>query len=385
MLRFLLRVTLWAVVLPTVAGCAVYLPFNSIEHTRQESANRVGEELAPELKIPYELDEEVLEYVTGRISPGASDKHKVDQVLDLIFSGVGLEYSLTPTRDAVETFHSRRANCLAFTHLFVGIGRSQNMNPFYVEVEDYQRWSYQDGTVVSRGHIVAGMFVDGSLATYDFLPYRRKAYRDFKTIDDLTAMAHHYNNLAAEALIDGDLIAAERNLEIATRLDPDFDKAINNLGVFYLRQGRAQAAVEVYEAALVDWPENVPILTNVIRAYREVGRMADSQLMITRLEQLDHSNPFFFVSRGLAVLDGGEFERALAYMRDALRIDTEIPEVHLGLARVYLAMGQTEKSRHHVERALKLDATHFEARKFARLLNEPTSTEILMESGQPVG
>jgi Tfp pilus assembly protein PilF len=368
-----------AVSLLAASACSVYEPYDTLEHTRVESAARVGDELASDVAIPYELDDEVLDFLVGRVTPTGSEKKRVDQILDVIFTGVGLEYSLTPTRNAVETFHSGTANCLAFTHLFVGIGRSQRLNPFYVEVEDYQRWSYQEGTVVSRGHIVAGMFVDGNLATYDFLPYRPKAYRDFKTIDDLTAMAHHYNNLAAEALIDGDMVTARRNLELATRLDPDFNKAINNLGVLYLRQGDPAAAVELYENALPDHPTYVPIVTNLVRAYQDVGRVEDAQMLMTQLEGLDHANPFFFVYRGLEALEKSDYDKALSYMRDALAIDTEVPEIHLGLVKVYLATGQTQKAKHHLERALKLDATHPEARRFALMMDRRDSTPIVLD------
>jgi Tfp pilus assembly protein PilF len=363
-----------------LGACSVYAPYDTLEHTRTESATLVGEDLAADLAIPYELDDEILEYLEGRVNPTGSDKKRVDQILDVIFTGVGLEYSLTPTRNAVDTFRAGTGNCLAFTHLFVGIGRSQRLNPFYVEVEDYQRWSYQEGSVISRGHIVAGMMVDGNLETYDFLPYRPKAYRDFKPIDDLTAMAHHYNNLAAAALIDGNLVKAEENLQLATRLDPDFDKAINNLGVLYLRRGDAAKAVELYEGALADHPDDVPILTNLTHAYQILGRVGESQRLKTRLEGLDHTNPFFFVSRGLESLDRGDYDKALSYMRDALRIDTEIPEVHLGLTKVYLATGQTGKARHHVERALQLDATHPEARRFALMFAEREATEIVLDT-----
>jgi Tfp pilus assembly protein PilF len=263
--------------------------------------------------------------------------------------------------------------------LFVGIGRSQKLNPFYVEVEDFQRWSYQDGSVISRGHIVAGMVVDGNLATYDFLPYRAKGYRDFEDIDDLTAMAHHYNNLAAESLMDGDLIDAEKNLVIATRLDPDFDKAINNLGVLYMRMGELDRAVRTYEDGLVTHPKDFPMLSNLSSAYRRAGRYEDAERVATKLESMDHRNPFYFMSRGLQSLDQGDMDQALVYLRDAMKIDTEEPEVHLALAKVYLAMGDIGKSRHHVERALKLDATHPEARRLAGMLESRGSTEIRLD------
>ena len=48
--------------------------------------------------------------------------------------------------------------------------------------------------------------------------------------------------------------------------------------------------------------------------------------------------------------------------------DSELPEVHLGLVRVYLATGKMREAKHHVERALRLDATHDEARKFAAMI-----------------
>ena len=71
---------------------------------------------------------------------------------------------------------------IAVVNLFVGMAREVRLNPFYVEVTDFQRGSYRDGVVVSQGHIVAGMSVDGQLTTFDFLPYQAKAYRDFREL-----------------------------------------------------------------------------------------------------------------------------------------------------------------------------------------------------------
>ncbi len=60
--------------------------------------------------------------------------------------------------------------------------------------------------------------------------------------------------------------------------------------------------------------------------------------------------------------------QALEFMREALRRDSEVPEVHVGLVKVYLALGEMGKARHHLERALRLDATNQEARRFAVML-----------------
>src|SRR5687768_17547188 len=177
-------------------GCAVavYEPFDSVAHLHQQYAERLGPRAA-EVEVPFELDPELQAWVDARLRPGLDDEEEVGQVLDLIFHGLQLRYKLLPTRNASETFRSREGNCISFVNLFVGVARRVRLDPFYVEVQDLQRWSHREGMVVSQGHIVAGMYVKGELRTYDFLPYRPKAYRSFKPINDLAAAAHHYNNL----------------------------------------------------------------------------------------------------------------------------------------------------------------------------------------------
>jgi tetratricopeptide (TPR) repeat protein len=345
--------------------------FDSVEHLRQRYAQRAGADAAADLAVPFELDETIRTVVEERLNPAQSERRRVDQVLDFVFGWLELEYELTPTRSAVETYRARRGNCLSFVNLFVGVARELRLNPFYVEVEDYQRWNFSEGTVVSHGHIVAGLRVDGKLATYDFLPYRAKSYRDFEPITDLKATAHYYNNLGAEALLAGDLATARRLTTIATDLAPGFEKAVNNLGVTLLRAGETERALEIFEQGLEHDPENVALLTNAARAYQRLGRHGEAERLLAVLEGVHHSNPFFYVYRGELALSQGDLDAALDYMKQAFRRDGEVPEVHVGLAKVYLALGDTDRARYHVERALKLDATHGEARRYAALLSGP--------------
>jgi Tfp pilus assembly protein PilF len=80
------------------------------------------------------------------------------------------------------------------------------------------------------------------------------------------------------------------------------------------------------------------------------------------------TNPFFFLYEGEMALGRGDTTKALSYMVSALRLDSELPEVHLGLVKVYLALGDLEKARHYLARALKLDATNQDALRYAKLV-----------------
>lgn len=351
-----------------IAACSTYRYFDSAGDLRQKFAARVGAERARELLVPFELDAAHLAAVDQRLRPALDELRRVDQVLDFIFGRLALRYALTPTRNANQTFDAAEGNCLSFVNLFVGLARHLRLNPFYVEVVDFQRWNFREGMVVSQGHIVAGMYVKGELKTYDFVPYRPKSYRDFEPIDDLAATAHYYNNLGAEALFTGDFAAAQRLFTLATEVVPDFVRALNNLGVTLARQGRYAEALAVYERGLGTDPHNVALLTNQARAYQLLGRAEEAGRVLSAIDTNENSNPFFFLYRAELALAQGDTARARNYLAEALRRDSEIPEIHLGLVKLYLDLGDLDRARHHLERALRLDATNQEARDLAALL-----------------
>ena len=354
------------------SACSTYEPFDSKGYLVKQYEARVGPEKAGEIEVPFDLSDQILSEVLGRIDPGANDRNKTANILDFVFGpgGLELQYQLTPTRSASKTYYAREGNCLSFVNLFVGVARGVRLNPEYVEVKDHQRWNYKDGVVVSQGHIVAGMMIDGRMSTYDFLPYRAKSYKDLNPISDLIATAHFYNNLGAEALLADDLETAEEYLGIANQLAPDFEKAINNLGVYYLRIDRIDDALALYDAGLVDHPKNVAFLTNKARALQLLGRGDEAIAVLDQIEDTKQTSAFFFVYRADMALSQNNYEEALNQLQKALRQDSEVPEVHVALVKVYLALGQMDKANYHVERALKLDATHLEARKYAAMLSQ---------------
>lgn len=364
-----------ALVAATLPACAEYETFSTPEYVRDQLAARIGDAEARELALPFELEPRILASVGPRLDPRGSERRRASAITDFVFGSLDLQYRLFPTRDATGTFTTRQGNCLSFTNLFIGLARAQRLNAFYVEVEDAQRWSYEAGAVVSQGHIVAGVYLDGQLATFDFLPYRRKAYRDFHPIDDIEATAHYYNNLGAEALLAGDTARAATQVSLAAAVAPEFTPALNNLGVIRARQGDRDGAIAAYEAGLAVDPENIPILTNLVRLYQQGGETERADEILERLDTIMVGNPFLYIYRAETALAAGDGRQALEHLADALRRAPELPEVHVALVKAFLAVGNVDRARHHLGRALRLDATHPEAVRLARLLDAETGAQ----------
>ena len=109
-------------------------------------------------------------------------------------------------------------------------------------------------------------------------------------------------------------------------------------------------------------------MSNLARAYQQEGRTEEAIALFDQLEKVNKTNPFFLVYRGELALAADDMDGALDYMRRAFRADSDLPEVHVGLVKVYLALGRRDEAIHHVGRALTLDPSHTEARRYEALL-----------------
>ena len=362
------RHALLAALISILAACSEVPPFDSVDYLRSWYAERLGAQAAAAIEIPFALDPEILARVDAGWRPAGDERRRAKQIVALVFGSLGLEYALYPTRTASETYRARRGNCLSFVNLFVALGRHAGLHPFYVEVVDQRGWSYRDGMVVSRGHIVAGMRIEGELETFDFLPYRPKSYRELEPLEDRRAVAHFYNNLGAEALIAGNLAAARRHLDLVAKIAPEFVGGMNNLGVCLARLGRLEDALSTYRRGLDLEPSNVALLTNAARLHQQLGHPRQAEALLARIRDTRQASPYFYVYQGERALAENDLDSALESLREALRLDSEVPEVHLGLVKLYLALGELGRARHHLERAAKLDPSHPEIGPYRRLL-----------------
>ncbi len=219
------------------------------------------------IEVPFEVDPELTRRARAAPAPGPVGAAQDQRGAALHLRGPRPALLAHPDAQRRQTWRTQKGNCLSFVNLFVGVAREQGLNPFYVEVTDYQKWNHREGMVVSQGHIVAGMYLDGELKTYDFLPYRPKAYKAFNPIDDLTAAAHYYNNLGAEALMAGDLETRPRAAghrhphRAAVRQGDQQPRRLPGAR----RRARGGPGDATSRGLAID-PENPMILTNMTRA-----------------------------------------------------------------------------------------------------------------------
>ncbi|MGG6374929.1 transglutaminase domain-containing protein, partial [Stenotrophomonas muris] len=106
--------------------------------------------------IPAEMREMLRTQVINR---GYSREQRLQGLVEMIFDrhGMDLQYDADATLTVSEIWQQRRANCLAFTLMFVALAREAGIQARVQEVGQVVSW-YQDqaqGLVYSVGHVNA--------------------------------------------------------------------------------------------------------------------------------------------------------------------------------------------------------------------------------------
>src|SRR6185295_12838574 len=81
-----------------VGACAEYKAFDSVDYLRQQIAKRVGAERAARIGVPFELDDEVTQYLTKRLRPSGTETRRAAEITDFVFDDLDLQYALRPSR-----------------------------------------------------------------------------------------------------------------------------------------------------------------------------------------------------------------------------------------------------------------------------------------------
>lgn len=268
---------------PRVAGAALLLLYGCSTAARGPSEDLArtlsARGLDPEaLIIPWELSDELRGWVRAQVPRGTPREKRLDVLLRAMTDPrrLGLQYEAGQTATAPEAFASRRANCMGFSSLFVGLAREVGMPVFFLLVEDVERFERDGDLLVVSGHITAGFEDEGGLRILDFTPGIQPSYRNVDRLPDLRALALFHSNRGAELLRAGQREEALEWLGKATSIDPGLADGWINLGVVRRRSGDAAGAEAAYRRALEADPQAAAAYQNLASLLRSQGRAREA-------------------------------------------------------------------------------------------------------------
>ncbi|MGB5162195.1 MAG: tetratricopeptide repeat protein [Thermoanaerobaculia bacterium] len=306
-----------------------------------------------EIVFPDTLTEEIRQWLRDNVKTSPSPKETITGLLRAMTEpgGLALVYAPGYTGTAAEAFRSQQANCLAFTHLMVGMSRELGIPTYYVNYELVERFRRSGDLIVVSGHISAGY---GSGAEGYLLEFGDLADLDrsqARPISDLNALARYYANRAAELLEDGQVEDALAWAETATRLEPALAEGWSNLGVALRRSGRLDAAESAYLQATEVDPEYHVAYHNLFALMRLRGESEAAREILELLDRRNNRNPFIYLELGDQSLASQRLAEAGRFYERASKVGSELAETWAARGGCALDSGKVRKARRWLKKA----------------------------------
>jgi Flp pilus assembly protein TadD len=352
------------------AGCGTLAPGAPVDAARLLRSRGIDPET---LVVPHQITDEMRTWVHAQVP----DQTPLDQRLPRLLSalvdpgGLRLQYEARHTATAAEAFASRKANCLAFTSLFVGLAREIGVPVVFLDVDDIEKFEKEGDLVVVSGHVSAGYNTGAEMKILDFSAAPAAQYRKVHAISDLTAVALFYSNRGAEALRGGSNDQAMDWLKKAVAIDPELGRSWINYGVALRRAGDLKGAEAAYRKALEVEPTAVSAYQNLAGLLRARGEDAEAGELLALSDRLGTRNPFIYLALGDLSLSHGRLEEARRFYRKSMHLDRGSAEPYAAMGLLALAAGDSHDAAHWLRKAVAIDQENQRVRQLASRLSGP--------------
>lgn len=277
--------------------------------------------------------------------------------------GLQLTYDNTATRDAAETFTSKRGNCLSLVIMTAAFAKALKLNVMYHDVLIDTEWSRAGGIYVGSNHVNLSLatseaanfdlFKSSNRITVDFMPPAQAAKQRTVNISENMITAMYLNNRAAEELFERRLDDAYWWARAAVRQDPNLSTALNTLGAVYQRRGQHLMAERVFKRALQRQPEDVMLMKNLVPVLHDLGKHDESRALAARAARLEPEPPFYHFQLGMQALLAENYAEAKKRFAREVKRSPFDHEMRYWLSIAHLRLGEQHAARKEMAIALE--------------------------------
>lgn len=359
-----IRLLVLLLVLSCAWGCASTTVVYAPRQLRAEMARRIDQRTGPKFVVPFEITPDMAEYARRVTSAFVDDRDKVQELIRRLTSmdGLGLQYDVTQTGTAIGTLEQHAGDCLSFTSLFIGLARAAGVETLYVEARGVQEYATEGTLVIDRRHVVAGFGKRPVFSVVDFDKISDR-FIQYRILTDLQATARYYNNMGYVALKEDRNQEALDYFRAAVKLDPIFPGAHNNYGVALSRVRNDDEAEEEFRAALHLDSAYSAAMVNLSALLQRKGRKQEALEIQEKVGHLRELDPLWRLKTGTEALEAGKLDDAVRELETAVALDPRLGGAWVALAKAYLAKSDEAGARRALNRALRAEPMHREARQ----------------------
>lgn len=292
------------------------------------------------LALPPEAHAEALRFVGTFGDPA----WRIRRLMAYVNEVLDFRYAPNITLTAERTYLTRRGDCMAFANLFISLARGMGLQAFFVHVSEVLSHYEHKGILFTSSHVAVG-FGSGPQSVVIDITQERTDWKlaMYQAVDDLTALALYYNNIAVDALTTGRVSDAERILLFLYNQTPHIEEVHNNLAVVMNRRFRYKDSLTILLNAIRWFPLYKPFYTNGMLAAQGANRPDLAKKFEEGGLAIERQDPYFLVARGRNHFENKEYDKAIEQFEKAFQAKPDSAVIAAWLTRALMKAGRTEE------------------------------------------
>ncbi|MCI2283133.1 hypothetical protein L3081_06630 [Colwellia sp. MSW7] len=267
------------------------------------------------------------------------------------------------TYNASTAMRLNKGNCMSLAILTTAYAKLLGLKFSYREVSTIPVYKREHDIVLSSSHVQTIIydadFVEDKNTVYiskpgiviDYFPSKNNKVG--KYFNEATFTSMYYRNLAADALVEDDLVKAFLLTEKAYNYNKQNVEVINLLAVIHRRAGDIKGAENIYKAGLQLEQSSLALISNYIMLLRKEQRYTEAQSYQAQLDQLDDPNPYHWLEQAYTAQNNNKIRAAIHYYNKALNRAPYLKEAYLGLYHIYREKRQLTNAKIMLKKALE--------------------------------
>lgn len=314
----------------------------------------------------FALDDEMKQFVKKELLPVKDVTKKARKLVEHIFKAenMNLNYVGKANLTARQTYHSGEANCISLTIMAYALANEADFHVNFQQVDVPEYWQRNGSFNMLTGHVnlvlkrqqsPTVILMRDNIMEIDFDPFVAKKSFSKQVVSKETALAMFYNNKGAHALAVGDNLVAYRYFKEATLIAPSFSPAWGNLGILYKKSKLEDFAKASYQRAIKENFNNNTALTNYAILLRKQGLHEKAEQVELAVLKKRVSNPYYYALLGDEALHRGEYLHAISHYKKAIKLDSTIDDLYVGLASVYHQQKNFDAAKRAMRKAIAIN------------------------------
>lgn len=256
-----------------------------------------------------------------------------------------------------------QGNCMTLALLTSSLAQLVNIEVGYKVVYQEPLIDYNNNVFITSSHIRTYLYKeDEQLPQGQFALQRAALVIDYfpesthligQQINAARFYAMLYNNLAADALLQGNTDKAFYLSQKALAHDVSYTPAVNMIALMYHRKSAIAEATQWFDYGMQLKDNQITLLTN----YRDLAKKLDNQQLLDKINQQllnnDDDNPYAWLALAIDAERNQQHGHAKLYYKKLLEKAPYLHKANLALIRLYLQEQNFSAAQGLVEQAIQ--------------------------------